>query len=490
VSDPFEQLRSGIGQTTPDKPAIWDKMNNGMAAGVKPNLKAPGRAAKLAGVMVAVLVIGVATPLSFLAARHLGGTPGSLPASQPPSTSAPATPEPVQLVTGTIPIGAAAQMAALSEPLFPLVIAAAESPVNPAYSPLSVYLALALTANGASGEAADQFAALLGGSREQVNQLAAGMMTEYVTTGGGPTLAVANSLWLDNQFAVNPDFEREAQAIFRSEVVNLDLATAGADRINAWVAQKTNQLIKQIVTEIPPNTLACLVNALYFKGAWLEPFMPLDTEDRPFTLADGTVVQVPTMYGHISVESFFTETADGVILPYVGERFGMVVALPKGGVDQITWDGTTWNATSQGGLLPTGGVDQIAWDGNQIASWLAAASTEHGTMNVYLPKWESKLAAELTEPLQQLGLTEPFNPSTNTLAGIGEPAGFISEVAHGAVVKVDEKGTEAAAATQVIINQSMGSDIYFDRPFVYAIVDLRNGLPLFIGQVDNPLVTP
>ena len=249
-------------------------------------------------------------------------------------------------------------------------------------------------------------------------------------------------------------------------MTSLPLATQGKEKINAWVSQNTNQLIEEIVGDVSPESLACLVNALYFKGSWLLPFALNDTEDLPFTLADGTIVEVPTMYGHHHVEAFSTDTASGVVLPYVGERFGMVVTLP------------------------TGGVDQITWDGSQIASWLAAANTDNGTINVYLPKWESELAADLIEPLGQLGLTGPFHPGTADLSGISEPSGWIGEMTHKAVVKVDERGTEAAASSSAIMLASMGSDIFFDRPFVYAIVDLDSGIPLFIGQVDDPRATP
>ena len=472
MNDPFEQIRSSSHTQPPDKPAIWDKTKASVAAGARPNDRPPGRWAKVAGAVVGVLVLGVAVPLTIKTVTQPAEPLGGGSAGQPVAAVSPTTPattpapESVQLVIGTVPKDAGAQVAALAEPLFPLVVAAADSATNPAYSPLSVYLTLGLVANGASGQAAEQLDALLGGPVDVVNKLAAGVMTEYVNTNAGPKLVVANSLWLADWVTVNPAFANQAQAIFRAEVTSLDLVNQGKEQINQWVAQKTNQLIDEIVGDLQPDTIACLVNALYFKAAWQLPFSLKDTENRPFTLADGTVVEVPTMYGHHWVEAFSTDTADGVVLPYAGERFGMVVALPAEG------------------------VDQISWDGSQIASWLAAADTEHGVINVYMPKWESQLSADLVEPLEQLGLTEPFDPATYDLAGITEPGGFISEVAHKAVVKVDERGTEASAATNANMLLSMGSDIRFDRPFVYAIVDLETGLPLFLGQVNNPLAIP
>lgn len=384
-----------------------------------------------------------------------------------------ASEEPVQVVTGQVPADAAAQMAALSEPLFPLAVAGADQAVNPAYSPLSVYLALGLVANGASGQSAQQFADLLGGDTDKVNALAAGVMTEYITTGDGPTLAVANSLWLDNAFTVNPDYSVAARAVFRAEVATLNLQTEGQERINAWVEQMTNGLIEQIVEQVPPGALAYLVNALYFKGAWAEEFIPELTDNQSFTLADGTVVQVPTMLATDLYASYFkTEAGEGIVLPYKGGRFGMLMVMPAAGVDQVSWDGT------------------------QVAAWLAATEGYAG-IELYLPKWESELAVDLTDSLKSLGLVAPFEGSGEDLVGIGTAggrAGQITEVAHKAVVKVDEFGTEAAATTSAGMAMAAPPTepvmVHFNRPFVFALVDRDTGLPLFLGQVDNPLLTP
>ena len=379
-------------------------------------------------------------------------------------------PDEVQVVTGQVPADAASQMAALAEPLFPLAVESAEQPVNPAYSPLSVYLALGLVANGASGQSAEEFAALLGGDLDKVNQLAAGVMTEYVTTSDGPTLAVANSLWLNLNFTVDPGFEETAKAVFRAEATSLDLQAEGKERINTWVAEKTNDLIQAIIDEVNDQAVAYLVNALYFKGTWKEQFSEGATQDQSFTLADGTTVQVPTMVvTDLYAPYFKTDAGEGIILPYEGGRFAMAL------------------------YMPAGGLDQISWNGQEIASWLATAEDVDG-IDLYLPKWESNLSVKLNEPLQALGLVTPFTGGANDLVGIGttnsgQPI-FVSEVAHKTVVKVDEFGTEAAAVTSIGMDAMAAPvepiQVHFDRPFAYAIVDLDTGLPLFIGQVDNP----
>jgi len=391
-------------------------------------------------------------------------------AEQTGSTTKEAEPSgPVEVVTGQVPADAAKQMAALAEPLFPLAVEAGDESANPAYSPLSVYLALAMTANGASGVSADQFAALLGGSPDQVNALAAGIMTEYITTGEGPILSLANSLWLDDSFTVNPDFEQQTRAIFRAEVATLDLQTEGKERINQWVDQKTNNLIDQIIERVSEYAVAFLVNALYFKGEWATQFEDYATSNSSFTLADGTDVSVPTMYADdLYVPYFNSEIGEGIVLPYVGDRFGMLLVMPADGVDQVTWDG------------------------NQLATWLAAGE-QFGGIDLYLPKWESEFSVTLNQPLKDLGLVAPFGIGGD-LAGIGTAAAgaglAISQVAHKTVVKVDEAGTEAAAVTSVGID-AMSAPlepviVRFDRPFVYAIVDLDTGVPLFLGQVNNP----
>ncbi|MCL1897369.1 MAG: serpin family protein [Micrococcales bacterium] len=422
----------------------------------------------------------LATSFLALALAACGGDSGNNngggdgPGDQPvaPTTTAPAPP--VEVVNGTVPADAAAQMAALAEPLFPLAMAEADSAVNPAYSPLSVYLALAMTANGASGQSAEEFAQLLGGTREQVNALAAGVMTEYVTTDDGPILSVANSLWLDNQFTVDPAFEQSARALYRAEVASLDLVTEGKDRINAWVDEKTNHLIEQIVEQVSEYAVAFLVNALYFKGQWQTQFEEYATADQPFTLLDGTKVQVPTMFlSGLYAQYFKSEDGEGILLPYEGGRFGMLLVMPATGVDQVTWDG------------------------QRLVNWLGQTEGFEG-IDLYLPKWESELSASLIDPLKSLGLKAPFEPSGD-LAGIGSADGVdlvISEVAHKTVVKVDEAGTEAAAVTSIEIDAAAAPApvepviVRFDQPFVFAIMDLNTDLPLFLGQVTDPLAAP
>ncbi|MCL2803386.1 MAG: serpin family protein [Micrococcales bacterium] len=376
------------------------------------------------------------------------------------------------MVKGPLPTNSGQQMAQLSEPLFPLVLAAADpSPANPSYSPVSVYLALALTGNGARGNTASQFEQLLGGGIEQINEIATGMMTEYVTAADGPTLSVANSIWLNTGFELDPAFFETARSVFRTEPTVLDLQAEGKDKINAWVYDKTNHLIQQIVDRVTPDAVAFLVNALYFKGAWVTPFDEAATTDEPFALLDGSTVQAPTMVASdLALPYFKSDSGEGLVLPYEGGRFAMLL------------------------VMPAGGPGNVAWDGQAIASWLTAAQERDG-VELHLPKWESETSAKLAGPLMDLGLIDAFTDAAD-LTGLGQAAPdaplVISEVAHKAVVKVDEAGTEAAAATSVGVRAGAalpGAEpvvVRFDKPYVFAIVDLDSGVPLFLGQVTNP----
>jgi serpin B len=226
---------------------------------------------------------------------------------------------------------------------------------------------------------------------------------------------------------------------------------------------------------IPPGviddmTRLVLTNAIYFKAAWLSKFEPTVTQDGPFTLLDGSQVTVPLMvqqstYAHTSGEGY-----QAVMLPYEGSRMAMVILLP---------DRENFAAFED------------ALDADQFAE--IAASMTPGEVVLTLPRFEITSEFSLRDALTALGMTDAFDPALADFTGMADTDDdlYISAVIHKAFVKVDETGTEAAAATAVVVGVTSAPmepplDIRVDHPFIYAIYDLDSRSILFLGRVLNP----
>jgi serpin B len=406
-----------------------------------------------------------------------------------------------KLDTSEVPADGVDPMAWFGERLFPLVMQYSEGVENPVWSPLSVYLALGMAADGARGETAEQFAAVLAGDREAVNAAAAALLEDYAQFNGEggaeipegaieelraalegmedrePVVRVADSIWVDDEFQVKDEFAADMADVFHAEAVAANLQDPKTvERINSWVADHTEGLINQILRQEDTDQLAVfLANALYFNGEWTYPALAEDTAPADFATGSGETVQADMMAfdksggGYLRLE----DGTEGALLDYRGGRFAMLAVMPAGGVDAVRWDGAA------------------------VAGWLGQMQGKpHPLLTVKLPRWEADSGAlKLIPVLQAAGLEAPFDCGGGAadLSGVGGDPGelCVSGVSHRAVVKVDELGTEAAAATGLTaINTSMPSGdpvtVTFDRPFVYSIVDTETGLPLFLGVVNNP----
>ncbi|MDR1799662.1 MAG: hypothetical protein LBR19_07265 [Bifidobacteriaceae bacterium] len=464
---------------------------------------------QLASLLTAALMVGAVAACGGGSGAGTDQAGSATVTTEPaPAPSLTSTPLDVPLLDGVDPV------AWLGERLFPLMAEAETDAVNPVYSPLSIYLAFALLSDGARGETAAQLAQALGGDAASAKELANAIMTDYAKYAAGqeagegcqvtlegsdgageavdpwsaectvtqdpPVLNLANSLWADEAITLDQAFLADATDAYRAEVNNLDLqGDQAVPEINAWVTDKTNGLIDQAVTQDDFNasTRLVLVNALYFNSAWFQPFWADQTTESPFTLASGEVIQVPTMHRDDRGPVRYIQQDDGTVgalLPYTGGggdiigRFGLLLVLPAGGVDSVTWDGT------------------------QVKGWLGAMQEGDYIVNLDLPKWQADSGqADLIPVFQALGVTDLFDKNTANLTGVGQADGrlWCSRAAHQAVITVDEEGTEAAAVTlliEEIVSMPQVFTVTLDRPFVYAIVDTETERPLFIGVVNDP----
>jgi len=241
--------------------------------------------------------------------------------------------------------------------------------------------------------------------------------------------------------------------------------------INDWVAQQTADKIKDLIPSeaINPLTRMVLANAIYFNASWFHPFEKSLTTDEDFILPDQNVIQVPMMHETESMGYMQGDGYQAVDLAYVGGDLSVLIIVP----DQ-----------DQFGVVETGlSTDFI----NTVI-----ASLQYGRVNLGLPKFKFESSFSLSEALTGMGMTDAFDLNSADFSGMdGARDLYISAVIHKAYVAVDEAGTEAAAATAVIMAIfAMPAEpitLTIDRPFIFAIRDIPTGSILFMGRVMKPL---
>jgi serpin B len=443
-----------------------------------------------AAIASAFVLFGLSAP----ACKERAATPAPTPASTPSpatATPAPAVPGTAKVLRADVPRSAPADVdeadlraVAAGETAFALDLYRQVSNAddlrgkNLFYSPLSIYLAFAMTYAGASGTTAAQMAETFGFAAAEDLHPVLNLLDQRLAGDQNFELAIANSLWGQDGFAFRQGYLEELARSYGAGLRLVDFVDA-ANReaarlaINGWVEEQTNDRIKDLVPQgtLTELTRLVLANAIYFKADWRFPFSKEATADRSFTLNDGTTVRVPSMYrANMPLRYAALKEYEVVELPYDGTEISMLVLLPRKGefealeswLDAATLDGTL------GSLLPR-------------------------TVSVTMPKFEFTVDLALKEHLQAMGMTAPFDPGQADFSGIADPANaplYIQDALHKAFVRADEEGTEAAAATAIIVGTtSMPVDVVelvIDRPFVFLIRDDATGTVLFAGRVMDP----
>lgn len=351
-------------------------------------------------------------------------------------------------------------------------------PFSTLVSPLSVALALSMTANGAAGNTLAQFQDVLGGGVDlvELNTACAQLMADYQGLGGSTKCAIANSLWVDPEGQIKDDFIGQCRGIFDAQVFSAQLSEPGIVKdLNSWVSQHTNKMIPEIIDQPFPEETACLlVNALYLKNSWLSEFDPLSTHTMDFHHAGGPDSQVEYLRKFDTQLSYLQgKGAQGVVLPYDDGRLAFVAILPDLYPDSP--DFGQWLNNLEGNSL-----SQLI-NNREDAIFLSFA----------MPKFSAEWKGNLEDTLPLLGLEDAFVPGAADFSSLGDnPEGyFINQVIHATKIEVNEKGTEAAAAT--VVDAPAGSaapqdgiTLILDRPFLYGIVDLYTGVPLFLGTYE------
>ena len=342
---------------------------------------------------------------------------------------------------------------------------------NVLLSPLSVSMALAMMLNGASGSTFTDMARTLGfeGVPEaEINEAYGGLLSKLRGRDPKVQFHLANSLWHERSFPIQQPFVDALRDHFKARVTALDFRDPAAPRaINDWVSQATNGRIKDLIGRIDPLEVLILVNAIYFKGPWATPFDPDATSSQPFTRADGSVVQVPTMVADGSYASYEADGVQAVELPYADGVYGMVLVAPAPGrsLDDV--------------------IARLSPE-----SWRRWTSgLKRGRLMLYVPKFRFEFGYPLNRPLQDMGMAVAFDADRADFSRINpqEEELHISRVVHKTYIDVHELGTEAAGATTVVAGTTSAPPVMrFDRPFLVAIRERESGTLLFIGRVGDP----
>lgn len=341
---------------------------------------------------------------------------------------------------------------------------------NTAIAPLSVAIALQITYNGAVGttqQAMAQTLQLGALSVPQLNGDNAALQASLLDPDPKVDLTIANSLWVHlSTYNVSPTFMSTDQSYYGAQIG--DLAGAPAN-VNAWVDTQTNGLISAILPAHADysNTVAILVNAIYFKGQWASEFPLAQTASGPFALADGTQTSVPMMQQVAVMPYLHGTNFQAVSLPYGQGRLSMLIVLPDTGVDLDSF--------------------VAAMTPSDIDTWVSQMTTI-APIDLSLPRFTTSFGASLQQSLTALGMGIAFDPGQGNLSGI-YPGAFISDVEHKTVVEVNETGTVAAGATSVGIAISAMQEpvnLTVSHPFFYAIRDNTTADLLFVGVLMNP----
>jgi serpin B len=351
------------------------------------------------------------------------------------------------------------------------------------YSPYSISLALAMTYAGARGETERQMADTLHFTlpQERLHPTFNGLGLELASRGEGAEgkdgegfrLNIVNAIWGQEGYEFLPEFLDTLAENYGAGLRLLDFAgdaEAARITINDWVSEQTEGRIEDLLPQgvIDALTRLVLTNAIYFNAAWANPFEEAITADGTFHLLDGGEAIAPMMR---QTESFGYTEGEGyqaVELPYDGRELSMVILLPEAG--EFEPFDNSLDAGRVNGILKDLAYRQVA---------------------LTMPKFEFESDLSLAETLAAMGMPDAFTSAADFSGMTGARDLFISNVIHKAFVAVDEAGTEAAAATAVIMKELSAAveepvEVTVDHPFIFLIRDIETGTILFVGRVTNP----
>ena len=341
---------------------------------------------------------------------------------------------------------------------------------NTLVSPLSVLVALSMTANGADNETLSQMEAVLGMPIDQLNTWISTYMVNLPEE-EKYKLSLANSIWFtdDERFTVNQDFLQTNADYYGADIYRAPFDDDTCKDINKWVKDNTDGMIKNILDQIPQEAVMYLINALAFDAEWQDIYFENQVREGEFTTENGEKRNVDMMY---SEENKYLEDkhATGFIKYYKDRKYAFAALLPK--------EGTTVS-------------EYIAsLDGEHLNELLTNAKSVF--VNTSIPKFETEYDVDMSAVLSGMGMTDAFSGATADFSKLGHSTAgniFINRVLHKTFISVDERGTKAGAATVVEMTDESAmiiedpKQVFLDRPFVYMLIDCETNMPFFIGTM-------
>lgn len=349
---------------------------------------------------------------------------------------------------------------------------------NVMISPMSIAMALCMTANGATDETREEFTKLFGMDPEELSKAFKVRVDNYTNVGKifekAPDTEInfANSVWFrKGEIEVKQKFLEQCVGYFGADVFEGAFDDITVNDINRWVQRSTNQMIDKIIEQLTPDEVMVLINAIAFEGKWEEPYEEYQVKDDEFTTEDGTVQKIKML---CSSEGQYIKGDNevGVIKPYAGNKFSFVALLPDEGIALNEY------------------INSLS--GEEFVSLIENRSYEEVITRI--PKFKYEYDHSQMDVLRSIGVSRALNPSAQ-FGDMGETKTgylYIGDVLHKTYIELDENGTKAAAVTAVImknegvaVDEKPPKEVILDRPFVFAIIDNSSSLPIFMGTVEN-----
>ncbi|XP_044513850.1 serpin B6-like [Gracilinanus agilis] len=353
-----------------------------------------------------------------------------------------------------------------------------ENEENVFYSPLSLYHALTMVLEGATGETAEQIQQVLSLSKNtDVHQSFQSFLAEVNKTGAQPLMRVANALFGEKTCGFLSPFKESCQKFYFSNVEELDFAhtpEAARKHINDWVEEKTEGKISELLANdsIDIMTNLVLVNAIYFNGKWEKPFDKAKTAEKMFKISEKKQKPVQMMYQRSTFSMTFIEDIPTqiLVLPYAGGHMDMVILLP---VENKHLKMLKKRLTSE-----------------NLVDWINPEMMNEIEVEVFLPKFILAEHLDVEIILQKLGMLDAFDKAKADFSKMSARNDLcLSKVIHKAYVEVNEEGTVAVSSTSAVMmtrSERMSLEFKADHPFIFYLIEKQTNKIVFIGEVTSP----
>lgn len=342
---------------------------------------------------------------------------------------------------------------------------------NSMISPVSVMMALSMTANGADTATKEEMEQLLAGGRsiDELNEFLYAYKNQLPSDADNK-LSLANSIWFQDdkdRLNVEPDFLQKNANYYGAEAYESPFDKTTVEDINQWVKDHTGGMIDNMVDKIDKDSIMYLLNAVAFDAKWENPYTKNDVNSGEFTAWDGTIRSVDMMSSN---EGLYLDdgTATGIIKNYKGGLYSFVALLPNEGINVNDY------------------LESLT--GEHLLSIIENAQST--TVVTRIPKFSYDYTIKMNDALKELGLQTAFDQDTADFSKLGSSSDgniYIAEVLHKSYISVDELGTKAGAVTKVEMATESAMEtrheVLLNRPFVYAIIDNNTKLPIFLGTV-------